>query len=396
MRNRILLVVEATNGGVARHVIDLGMGLADRGHRVHLIHSPLRADPEMLAPILSDERIVTAEVPIRRNPGLRDVGALLAIRRFISEHGPFDIVHGHSTKGALGCIAALGRPVGRIYTAHGMRSIDPRLKPFPRFVIGCIERLLMRLAHLAIPVSAFEEAHAVRIGVARSRLKTVTNGIGPAPEVNRDEVRARLGLTDDQISVGYAGRLSPEKGPDRIIDAFHDAAGGNPQARLVMIGYGPLETELKQQAEALGLGDQVIWLKEGNGRGLMPAFDIYALPSAYEGMPYVLLEALSAGLPIVATDVGGARTVVEDGENGYVVANWDRAAFAGRIAELLADETLRRRMAASSRGRAGNFSLARMVDETLAVYAAAGNIVNRGRPVSVSGASLPKGSATRD
>jgi len=388
--------MEATNGGVARHVIDLGIGLADRGHRVHLIYSPLRADYEMLEPILNDERIVTTEIAIRRSPGIRDFSALLAIRRIISRHGPFDIVHGHSTKGALGCLAALGRRIGRIYTAHGMRSIDPRLKKFPRLVIGTIERLIMRLAHLAIAVSDFEESHAIRIGVASKRLKTVNNGVGSAPEVNRDEVRARLGLSERHVAVGYAGRLSSEKGPDRILDAFHSAAADNADARLLMIGYGPLEAELHQQADALGLGDQVIWVKEGNGRGLMPAFDIFVLPSAYEGFPYVLLEAVSAGLPIVATDVGGARTVVEDGENGYVVTNWDREAFARRIAKLLANHALRRRMAANSRGRARNFSLDRMVDETLAVYAAAGNIVNRGEPVSVSGASLPKGSATRD
>jgi glycosyltransferase involved in cell wall biosynthesis len=396
MSNRILLVMEATNGGVARHVIDLALSLAGRGHDVHVIYSPLRADYEMLAPLVNDQRISTTEIPIRRNPGFRDMSALLAIRRYIAAHGPFDIVHGHSTKGALGCLAAFGKRIGRVYTAHGMRSIDPRLKPFPRFVIGTIERLIMRLAHLVIPVSSFEEAHCVGIGVAKKRLRVVNNGVDPAPDVDRAAVRARFGLSEEHVAVGYAGRLSSEKGPDRILDAFHDASEGNPAARLVMIGYGPMEAELKQQAETLGLGDRVIWVNEGNGRGLMPAFDIYTLPSAYEGMPYVLIEAVAAGLPVVATDVGGARTLVEDGQNGFVVANWDRAAFAGRIRDLLADEALRARMAASSKSRAGDFSLDRMVDETLAVYAAASNIVSRGAPVSVAGASLPKGSPSRD
>jgi glycosyltransferase involved in cell wall biosynthesis len=396
MNYRILLVMEATNGGVARHVIDLALGLAGRGHDVHVIYSPLRADYQMLAPLINDTRITTTEIAIRRNPGLRDFGALLAIRRYIAAHGPFDIVHGHSTKGALGCIAALGKRIGRVYTAHGMRSIDPRLKALPRFVIGTIERLIMRLGHLVIPVSTFEEAHCISIGVARKRLRVVNNGVGPAPGVDRAAVRARLGLGEGQVAVGYAGRLSSEKGPDRLIDAFHDAAEDKPEARLVMIGYGPLEAALKRQAADLGLADRIIWVNEGNGRGLMPAFDVYALPSAYEGMPFALLEAVAAGLPIVATDVGGARTVIEERENGYVVANWDRAAFAGRIKELIADAALRERMAAASRSRAGAFSLERMVDETLAVYAAAGNIVHRGNPVAVAGASLPKSSPTRD
>jgi glycosyltransferase involved in cell wall biosynthesis len=391
--------MEATNGGVARHVIDLALGLADRGHDVHVIYSPLRADYEMLGPLINDQRIATTEIPIRRSPGFRDISALLAIRKYIAAHGPFDIVHGHSTKGALGCIAAFGKRIGRVYTAHGMRSIDPRLKPLPRFLIGTIERLIMRLAHLVIPVSTFEAAHCERIGVARKRLMVVNNGVGPAPVVDREAVRARLGLKDGQVAVGFAGRLSSEKGPDRLLDAFHDAAKGNDAARLVMIGYGPMDAELKQQADRLGLGDQVIWLNEGNGRGLMPAFDFYALPSAYEGMPFALLEAVAAGLPVVATDVGGARTVVEDGENGFVVANWDRAAYAGRIRDLLADEALRARLAAGSLSRAGKFSLDRMVDETLAVYAAAGNIINRGAsvaPKAASGAQLPKGSPSRE
>lgn len=350
----------------------------------------------MLAPLMNDERIATAAVAMKRHPGFRDVTALLAIRRYMAEQGPFDVVHGHSTKGALGCIAALGRPAARVFTAHGMRSIDHRLKPLPRHVFTVIERFLMRFAHLSIAVSEFEQAHAIRMGFDASRLRIVVNGVGPAPKVSREEARARIGLVSGTVAVGYVGRLSSEKGPDRAIDAFHDAASGDPQVRLVMIGYGPLETVLKERAEVLGIAERVMWVNEGNGRALMPALDILALPSAYEGMPYVLLEAASAGLPIVATEVGGAHTIVKAGENGYVVPNWDRAAFAGRLKELLADRALRQRMAASSRRRGNAFGVDRMVDETLAVYASATDIVNRSKPVAAAGGSLPKSSTMTD
>jgi glycosyltransferase involved in cell wall biosynthesis len=100
----------------------------------------------------------------------------------------------------------------------------------------------------------------------------------------------------------------------------------------------------------------------------MSAFDIFAMPSAYEGMPYVLIEAAAAGLPIVASDVGGARAVIAPGENGAIVRNWDAKEFAAQIARLVADTPLRQKMSAASQQKARDFTIDTMIDQTLAVY----------------------------
>ena len=368
MTYRILLVAECVVAGVGRHSVDLSIGLADRGHDVHLIYSPFRSDPGTVAPVKAHPGITTAEVTITRSPGPSDLSAIRAIRRYITDHGPFDIVHGHSTKGALGNIAALDKPAARLYTAHGFRSLDPRLRGWRKWLISRIERRIGRLAHLVIAVSEDERAHAASIGLDPARLHCINNGVAPIDRAPRDAIRARLGLAQDHVAIGFVGRFSSEKGPDRLIDAFAEIAGTAKDARLVMLGDGPMEDDVRAQAQRLGLDDRVLWLGPVDGREHMPALDILALPSAYEGLPYAVLEARAAGLPIVATDVGGVSTVVSDGSDGFIVKNWDQSAFAGRLAELVDDPALRGRMAASSLNHRDAFGIDQMIDGTLAVY----------------------------
>lgn len=382
MTYRILLVAECVVAGVGRHSVDLSIGLADRGHDVHLIYSPFRSDAKTVAPVKAHGSISLAEVRITRSPGFSDIPAIRAIRRYIKEHGPFDIVHGHSTKGALGNIAALGKPSARIYTAHGFRSLDPRLRGLRKLVISRIERRIGRLADLVIAVSEDEKAHAASIGIDPARLRCVNNGVAPISSDGRAAVRTRLGLQDDHIAIGFVGRFSSEKGPDRMIDTFAQVAAKHANARMVMLGDGPMEATVKAQTERLGITDRVIWPGPVDGREHMPALDILALPSAYEGLPYAVLEARAAGLPIVATDVGGVSTVVSDGEDGFIVENWDPAAFADRLAGLVADGESRARLASTSRRHRDAFGIDQMIEGTLGVYAQAIGLANRGKAES--------------
>jgi glycosyltransferase involved in cell wall biosynthesis len=390
MSYRILLVAECVIAGVGRHSVDLSIGLADRGHEVHLIYSPFRSDPKTVAPLKAHGGIALAEVTITRNPGLSDISAFREIRRYIREHGPFDVVHGHSTKGALGNLAALGKPAARIYTAHGYRSLDPRLSGLRKLVISRIERRIGRLAHLVIAVSEDEKAHAASIGIDPVRLRCINNGVAPISRDDRDALRTRLGLQRNHVAIGFVGRFSSEKGPDRMIDAFADVAAKCADARLVMLGDGPMEDDVTAQADRRGVGDRVIWTGPVDGREHMPAFDILALPSAYEGLPYAVLEARAAGLPIVATKVGGVSTVVSDRKDGFVVGNWDQAAFADRLVELVDNGTKRAQMAAASLRHRDAFSIEQMIDGTLAVYAQAIDLAaRRGAAVAQRDNRLP-------
>ena len=157
---RVLIVVEATDGGVGRHAIDLSAGLGERGHDVHTLYSPKRADPGLVEELHHSVGVKPVPVEINRRPGFADLAAILNIRRYMKNHGPFDIVHGQSTKGAIGCIAAVGHSSARILTPHALRSMDPRLRGVKRMAIVAMERFLAKFAHRVITVSPVELGHA--------------------------------------------------------------------------------------------------------------------------------------------------------------------------------------------------------------------------------------------
>jgi glycosyltransferase involved in cell wall biosynthesis len=136
-----------------------------------------------------------------------------------------------------------------------------------------------------------------------------------------------------------------------------------------MVGSGPLETEVKRRVEQLGLKSRVLLLGDVVATSIMPAFDVFCLSSRYEGMPYVLIEALAAGLPIVTTRVGGATMCVEPNHNGLIVPPNDVAALASALTTLGSDAELRGSFAAASAGFASRFTARQMVDQTMRLYA---------------------------
>jgi len=370
---RILFALEAAGGGSARHVLDLAGGLLQRGHAVHLAWSPLRAEPAFVAAVRSLPGLVSHEVPMRRAPGAHDFGNARALRRILGRHGPFDVAHGHSSKaGALLRLAAAGTGVPVFYTPHAFVTLDPGLPAAMRALYHAAEWLLAPLGARIICVSDEERDHAIALGIARSRLAVVPNGLAPLPPADRAAQRQALGLSADEVCVGFVGRLSAQKAADRLVGAFAVAVGGCPRARLVLVGDGPDRSELEAQAHRLGVGSRVVFTGHGDGPSLMAAFDVFVLPSRYEGFPYALLEAAARGLPILSTQVGGASAVVRSGENGYVISQADAAGgLARHLAGLLADADARGRMSRRSLEMAGSLGVDQMVARTLELYRAA-------------------------
>src|SRR5262245_4101602 len=124
----VAFVIEATHGGTARHLLELASGLTADGHSVHVIYSHRRAESRFIKGLSEMPGIRTAVVDMRREPHPSDAVACIAIRRYLRKRGPFDVVHGHSSKGgALARLAAFGLPVARIYTPHCFRTTDPGL-----------------------------------------------------------------------------------------------------------------------------------------------------------------------------------------------------------------------------------------------------------------------------
>jgi glycosyltransferase involved in cell wall biosynthesis len=178
-----------------------------------------------------------------------------------------------------------------------------------------------------------------------------------------------LALSPEAICIGWVGRLIGYKEPERILESFallkqHTAH----PVRTVMIGWGPLEAALHQRAAELRISDDVMFLGQVEGAAHMPAFDILAHSSRFEGFGYVFLEALSSGVPIVTTRVGGADELVSDGITGYICDPWDAQVFAAYLQRLVENPQLRGTMALAARQRAAQFGATRMVESIHQLY----------------------------
>jgi glycosyltransferase involved in cell wall biosynthesis len=374
---KILQLLEAAATGAGRHVMDLTEGLLARGHEVHLVYSPVRCDQMFTADL---DRLKTKRnfhslpLPIQRYPGTYDLPVIGKLRRYLRACGPFDLVHCHSTKaGLIGRAGLIGHSVKRLYTPHGFLSMDPAEGRMIRRIAGELERVLARSSAGVVVVSREEYAHAVEIGIPRSKLCLIPNGVGLPPmhdvEKQRSTCRRDWGLENGDVCIGFAGRFTPVKAPEVMLDSFAAFRRlSRVPARLVMIGDGPLAASLRLQAATLDLSGDVLWLGARDARPLMPGFDVFALTSNSEGHPLVVLEAMARGLPIVATSVGGIADTVQSGVNGFIAPVGDTEAIAHALEKLAGDRALRTRMGQESRALAPHFSADRMVEQTLVFY----------------------------
>ncbi|RCW27753.1 glycosyltransferase involved in cell wall biosynthesis [Ciceribacter lividus] len=366
----LLQVLEPSGGGSGRHVIDLCGGLATRGHAVTAVYSPVRAEPRFVEDLLSRNLHRVIALPMERAVGPWDAVAWWRLREIIGREGPFDIIHGHSSKaGALTRLRLPGRHTPRVYTPHAFRTMDPTLGRKGRLVYGAVERFLGRhLSDRVICVSNSEYDHAISLGIPPDKLRVVVNGVAPIPSDRRGALRAGWGISEDAVVFGFVGRLQPQKAPERLVAAFARIAARMPQAFLLMIGSGEMEPELRRQIAASGFSDRIRLTSELPGNEAIQAFDALVMPSRYEAMSYVMLEAATAGKPLILTEVGGVTTVLEDGVNGILVGNDDDPTeLAAAMASLGAPAT-RTRLTANAEGRAGRYGLDVMVNQTLSVY----------------------------
>ena len=235
------------------------------------------------------------------------------------------------------------------------------------FVAG--EKALSWLTDRIIAVSSAECEHVVSLGIPRTKLVVIPNGVAPATGPTRREARAALGLAEDELAIGFVGRLSRQKALDVLIAAFAPVARANAKARLVVIGEGEEGAAVRQQALRLGCSQQVAWLGAVDALPCYPAFDLFAQPSRYEGFSYAVLEAASHGVAVLTTDVGGSRDAIVDGVGGLIVPPNAPDAFASALAALTADPQRLAAMGRAARERMGAVDgRQRMIDATLAVY----------------------------
>jgi glycosyltransferase involved in cell wall biosynthesis len=304
---------------------------------------------------------------------VRDRAALHTLTDFLAA-GRYDVVHTHSAKaGALGRLAAHRAGVGRIvHTYHGFpfHEFQPRWR---RTLYVRIERRLSRYTDAYLAVGTAVAAEAIRRGLAGpDRIRTIPPAVDtisyPPGNAARGQARRRLGLPPGIRLVGTVGRVDYQKAPELWVDGLAAAAAGG-DAWGLWIGDGPQRQKLLGRVHKRGLEDRFVWLGHRDDVAeLLPAFDVFALASRYEGLPCVLVEAMAAGVPVVATAVNAVPDLVVPGETGLLVPPARPDLFGTAVRHLLDEPADARRMADAARARLGDRftpeALATTLDQT--------------------------------
>ncbi|WP_160321500.1 glycosyltransferase family 4 protein [Caballeronia cordobensis] len=370
-RLSVAIVVEAAAGGVATHLADLIPGLAKRGVDVHLIAPPdgARFDSQWLTVECLSCCASVTRIPMQRAIGPSDLGSFARVFRVLKRIRP-DIVHSHSSKAGVLARACPG-PWRQVYTPHAVYTLNPTLKPATRRLFGALEGFFGRFLTDRIVAVSDDEARHLHddINIPRARIATVWNGAPPFERVDRLSARRRLDIPDDVFVVGMVGRFALQKGVDRFVSIARKVGEKTgSRVQFVCIGSGDFSAAAGVANEVLPPNLRVIGAVPA-ARRYFNAFDLFALTSRYEGFPYVYVESIAAGVPIVSTRVAGADALVTSYHAGVVVSNDDDPTpFAEAVIALASDPQRYAQLQSNCMTAATRFTASRMVDETLAVY----------------------------
>jgi len=391
---RVATVITRFNGGAGQVALNGALALPDGGYERAIVTGGVGMDSTAASTrnsvLYGDDAVANAAAgdltPAAHAAGMEivqvgplvpqisprdDIAALRTLTRVLAE-GRYDVVHTHSAKGGvIGRVAAARAGVPRIvHTWHGF--------PFNEFQSFARRRVYIRLERIAakrtdafLAIGSETVTTALRLGLTtpeRVRLSwpAVDVDAYAASPGSRAQARRRLDLPLGVKVVGSIGRLTFQKGPEvfaKAIARLPDDVFG------LWVGGGPMADELEALTAKLGIGERMRWLGHRDDvADVLPAFDVMAMASRWEGLPCVLVEAIGAGIPLVATAVPSNQDLVLAGETGMLVRPEDPAGLAGAVSALLDDPAAAARMAGRARARVGDWfspaHLGTVLDET--------------------------------
>ena len=380
-RVTVLRVIARLNvGGPALHVAYLTAGLTPRGYDTTLVAGTIARGEESMAYIAeqAEARVIALPGLSREISPFRDAVAVVRLAQLIRQVRP-TILHTHTAKaGTVGRVAALvagsARPPIVIHTFHG-HVLRGYFGPAKSTVFRVLERLLAKVTTVLVAVSPEVRDDLVQLGVAPAeKFAIVRLGIEleqrVASDVPRDEVRRRLGIPPQRFVVGWIGRMTGVKQTHDLLAALAELRAGGVDAGLLVVGDGPDRAGFEQRARELDLVRHCLFL--GYQENVAPwyaAMDAVALPSGNEGTPVTVIEALAAGKPVVAYEVGGVPDVVREGVDGFLVEPGSTSGMAERLAQLAADPELGRRLGEAGRERVlERYGVGRLLDDVDKLY----------------------------
>lgn len=354
-------------GGAEMHLLALTKGLRARGHVPEVVY--LKGAGELAGDFLR-AGVAVHKIPLERP--LEAPRALWQLQRFLRRARP-DVVHTHLLKAdAVGALAAALAGKRRVLVSSKHNDERALLDPAVSRVHGLLSTLNQRVIVLSEHVGRFVADHG---RVDPRKIRRIYYGVDPATfeSAGPGRIREELGFTADHFVVTCVARFAPQKAHDVLLKALAQALTEDPRLRLLLVGddpFGDHRARAEAVARDLKLGDRVRFLGiRRDVPSILAASDLFVMSSLWEGLGLVFLEAMAAGLPIVATRVSAIPEVVPHGRAGLLVPARDATALARAILDVAARADRGR-----SFGREGKawvrerFGLERMIDETLLVY----------------------------
>jgi glycosyltransferase involved in cell wall biosynthesis len=381
----IHVITRFDKGGSAENTYLTAAGLDPEAYDVQLVTGPSRESgmgPQELVSVEENierlraqgVKILTLAQLVRPVSPVKDLKAFLALRSLFRRERPA-IVHTHTSKaGILGRWAAwlAGVPV-IVHTPHG-HVFWGYFGPAKTRLFILLERLTALITDRLVMLTDQERRDHLRFRVApEEQFTTIHSGVDlrrfAASAGERDGVRKSLGIPEGAFVVGAVGRLTTIKGPRVLLDAARQVIDRYPETVFVYLGAGELLEELQEQAAALEIEANVRFVGwQPDVASIMSTFDLFAFPSINEGMGKALVEAMAAGKPVVASNIGGIRDLVIHGKNGFLVPAGDSAGLASKIIFLMENPSTASEMGKRGRDLALEFSSRAMVEKIDALY----------------------------
>ena len=376
-RTRVLIIINhLALGGGTKVALDLATYLhMHPNYEVHLIAGQTAAGSVDVSQLAYERGIPTRVIMslVNHIDPVASLKAFIAIRQIIAE-GNYDIVHTHTKVagivGRLAARAAKARVI--IHHVHGWGS-PKEMGVGKRMMYLWLERLCARFTSRIITVCKLDMQKGLANRIAgEDKFAVIYNGIELEKfrqHVDEQQLRSKLGLDSAGKLVGMIGRLDKQKNPLDFIRAAAIVAKTDPKVQFVIVGDGPLRPQCERLISELRLNERFFLLGYRNDVAeLLPIFTLTAMSSLWEGLPFAFLESMSAGKPIVANNVDGAREVVMDGETGFLVTPHRPTEMAERILFLLNHEAILTKMGHLAQQRSNDFSMQRMLEKVMCLY----------------------------
>lgn len=355
----ILFVITRADaiGGAQVHVKDIAMALKKDRHKVLVLTGKQGIFNEDLRN--ADIESIPCEFLGKQINPFLDGKSLRYILYIISEFKP-DLIAAHSSKtGILGRLASKISNVPCVFTAHGWSFTTGIPQPY-RAIYRILEKATSSLAERIICVSEYDRTIGLEAGMNAQRLVTVHNGM---KDINPN-LLANPAKTET-VKVAMVARFDRQKDHETLIKAFQGL-----DAELILIGDGPSMLKTQQQVEKLEMSKQVTFLGfRQDIAQILAKVQIFTLISNWEGLPCTIIEAMRAGLPVVASDVGGVKEIVADSQTGYVIPRGDVTTLRSKLAYLISNKSARASMGILARQKyEKELTFEHMYRQTLSVY----------------------------